>query len=102
MATLQIILSLPIYTGHPESADVMVIGAPQGGEVEVTLSQTEGQQPFWGPQTLKGTADTTGIALITFALRFAGPSPTVCIKATARDTIGTYYEPNAHTFEVLP
>lgn len=102
MATLQIFLSLPIYTGRAESADVMVIGAPQGGEVEITLSQTQGQQPFWEPQIVKGTADTMGVALVSFALRFTGPSPTVCIKATARDTIGTYYEPKAHTFEVLP
>ncbi|MFL5349736.1 MAG: hypothetical protein ACJ8AT_33480 [Hyalangium sp.] len=102
MATLQIFLSEPIHTGQPESAAVMVAGAPQGGEVEIILSQTQGKQPFWGPQTAKGTADMTGIAFVTFDLKFAGPSPAACLKVTARDTIGTYYEPDAHSFQVLP
>lgn len=102
MATLQIFLSEPIHTGQPESAAVMVTGVPQGGEVEITLSQTQGKHPFCGPHTAKGSADTTGVAFVTFELKFAGPSPTACIKVTARDTIGTYYEPDAHSFQVLP
>ncbi len=102
MTTLKIILVGPVYAGQPKSVVVQVNGAPQGGEVEVTLSQTQGKQPLWGPQILKGTADTTGVALVMFELRFAGPIPLACIKATARDTLGTYYTPDAKTFQVLP
>lgn len=102
MGTLQIVLSEPIHTGKQESAVVKVDGAMKGGEVEVTLSQVQGQQPYWGPQTQKGSVDTTGVAFITFYLSFNGPSPTSCLKATAQDSTGTYYEPHARTFEVLP
>jgi hypothetical protein len=102
MASLQIFLSEPIHTGQPESAAVKVDGVPKGGEVEVSLSQVQGKQPFWGPQTKKGLADTTGVAFITFELTFAGPTPIASLKATARDAIGTFYEPDAHSFEVLP
>ncbi|WP_224240904.1 hypothetical protein [Hyalangium gracile] len=102
MGTLQIFLSEPIHTGQAESAAVKVEGATPGGQVDVTLTQVQGKQPFWGPQTLKGTVDTTGVAFVTFQMTFAGPSPMACLKATARDTTGTYYEPDAHSFEVLP
>jgi hypothetical protein len=102
MGTLQIFLSEPIHTGQQESAVVKVDGATNGGEVEITLSQVQGKQPYWGPQTQKGSADTTGVAFVTFYLSFNGPSPMACLKATARDATGTYFEPDAHSFEVLP
>jgi hypothetical protein len=102
MATLQIFLSEPIHPGQPESAVVMFNGVPPGSEVEVTLSQVQGKHPFWGPHTVKGTADTTGVAFVTFELKLAGPSPMACLKVTARDKIGTFCEPDAHSFEVLP
>jgi hypothetical protein len=102
MTTLQIFLSEPIHAGQPESAVVMVSGVPPSSEVVVTLSQVQGKHPFWGPHTVKGTADTTGVAFVKFELKFAGPSPTASLKATARDEIGTFYEPDAHSFEVLP
>jgi hypothetical protein len=102
MATLKIFLSELIHIEQAESAAVKIDGVPVGVEVEVTLTQVQGKQPFWGPQTLKGTADSTGVAFVTFELNLLGPSPLACLKATARDAKGTFYEPVAHSFEVLP
>jgi hypothetical protein len=102
MATLKIILSELVRTGRQESAAVKVTGAPKGSQVEVTLSQAQGKEPLWGPKTVTGMADTTGVAFVIFDLTFIGPSATACIKVTARDATGTYYEPDAHSFEVLP
>ncbi|WP_224363382.1 hypothetical protein [Hyalangium versicolor] len=102
MGTLQIFLSDPIRTGQTKSAVVKVDGVSKGGEVEVTLCQTQGQQPLWGPETVKGVADTSGVAFVMFTVTLTGPSSMVCLKITARDSLGTFYEPNAHSFEVLP
>lgn len=102
MAKLDIFLSEPVHTAQPESVVVKVAGAPSGASINVTLSQVQGKAPFWGPASQQATADATGAAFATFSVTFNGPTPTATLVASATDSEVTFYEPDAHSVQVLP
>jgi hypothetical protein len=102
MATLDIFLSEPVHANQLEKTIVTIDGAPGSKEVVVKLAQIQGKKPFWGPETKKVTTDATGSGFATFDVRFEGPTPSATLQATATDSAGTSYSPDAHSIEVLP
>lgn len=101
MATLEIFLSKLVHTAQPEPVGVRVEGAPAGGSLDVTLSQVQGEAPFWGPETKTVTANASGAAFVSFSVTFHGPKRAM-VKATATDAQGTFYDSDADSAEVLP
>ncbi len=80
-------------------AVVIVTGAPQGATVTVTLSETRGRPPLWGP-IAKSSAVAVGSATLTFDVALKGPTLAV-LMAEASDDKNTQYVSDAERVEVL-
>ncbi|MGA2448800.1 MAG: hypothetical protein ABTD50_09010 [Polyangiaceae bacterium] len=80
-------------------AVVIVTGAPQGATVTVTLSETRGRPPLWGPIS-KVSAAAAGSATLTFDVALKGPTLAVLL-AEATDDKNTDYASDAERIEVF-
>ena len=80
-------------------ASVTVQGGSPGSDVTVTLEQKRGAEPLLGPETKVAVVDPSGLALLLFDIKLAGPATAVLV-ASAEDPAGTYYRPHAESIEV--
>ncbi len=82
----------------PGGVTVTVTGAKAGADVQITLEQTHGKTPFWGPETKTKRADSTGTARETFTVALEGKT-TATLVGTADDG-STAFTPGPATVEV--
>jgi hypothetical protein len=80
-------------------ASVTVQGASPGADVTVTIEQKRGAEPFLSPESKLAVVGPEGQALVVFDLKLVGPA-TVVLVATASDSAGSYYRPDAESIEV--
>jgi hypothetical protein len=99
--SVQLIVDSPQHAKIPFDVTVIVSGVPEGAKVTVTLAQTHGKSPLWGPESQSDTAGTTGNLVFTFKdVALEGPTHAVLLASVVDDK-GTFYPPCAESIEVL-
>lgn len=96
---VDLVLRTPVKSGENILAQVTVTGAKPGGSVTVALEQTRGVAPLYGPAVVVVTADATGKANADFKVALQGPASAVLL-ASAYDSFGPHYEPDAEIVQV--
>ncbi len=102
MITLDLFISNPVHAGQATNAPVIISGAPAKALITVTLEQTRGKAPLFGPKKQTVRADGSGGAVAMFELKLKGPTPSAVLITSATDDQGSTYPVDGDTVEVLP
>ncbi len=100
-ATVQLDTETIQHVGIPFDALVLISGAPAGAKATVTLVQTRGRPPLWGPKSQSTTIRADGTAVVPFnGIVLEGPTEAVLLASVVDDK-GTFYPSDAERIRVL-